>query len=165
MLVAERLSDFAWHCVCVFYEHLQFFHKILTSRYYFSNWQPKSCMTRDDYVYGSCQWEATLQCNVISHWQGAYSKWSLMTWCLPFLLQVNWLRPEWNCDIYKYFSFNENIQISIKVSLQSVYRSLIIEKSALVWVVAWCQTGTKPLPEPMLNKSANACMCHKASMK
>ena len=31
----------------------------------------------DHFVYSPSQWEKTLQCNVISHWLDAYSKWSL----------------------------------------------------------------------------------------
>ena len=32
----------------------------------------------------------------------------------------------------------------------------IDNKSALVQVIAWCQTGNKPLPEPMLTQLNNA---------
>ena len=28
-------------------------------------------------LYAPSQWETTLQCNVVSHWLGAYTKWSL----------------------------------------------------------------------------------------
>ena len=31
-------------------------------------------------------------------------------------------------------------------------KSPIAIKAALVWAMAWCQTGDKPLPEPMLAK-------------
>ena len=31
---------------------------------------------RDHFVYAPSQWEATLPCNVVSHWLGAYTKWS-----------------------------------------------------------------------------------------
>ena len=33
--------------------------------------------------------------------------------------------------------------------------------SALVWVVVWCWTGVKPLPEPMLTQFLDAWMQHK----
>ena len=33
---------------------------------------------RDHFVYAPSQWEMTLQCNVVSHWLGAYTKWSLV---------------------------------------------------------------------------------------
>ena len=32
---------------------------------------------RDHFVYAPSQWETALQCNIVSHWLGAYSKWSL----------------------------------------------------------------------------------------
>ena len=32
---------------------------------------------RDHFAYAASQWETTLQCNVVSHWLGAYSKWYL----------------------------------------------------------------------------------------
>ena len=35
------------------------------------------CKGRDHFVYAPSQWETTLQCNIISHWLSAYTKWSL----------------------------------------------------------------------------------------
>ena len=35
-------------------------------------------ISRDHFVYVPSQWETTLQCNVVSHWLGAYTKWSLI---------------------------------------------------------------------------------------
>ena len=32
---------------------------------------------RDHFVHVPSQWEMTLHCNVVCHWQGAYTKWSL----------------------------------------------------------------------------------------
>ena len=32
---------------------------------------------RDLFVYATSQWETTLHCNVVSHWLGAYTKWTL----------------------------------------------------------------------------------------
>ena len=32
---------------------------------------------RDYFAYAPSQWETTLHCNVVSHWLGAYTKWSL----------------------------------------------------------------------------------------
>ena len=45
--------------------------------------------------------------------------------------------------------FNENIQISIKISLKFVPRSPIDNKPALVQIMSWRQPGDKPLSEPM----------------
>ena len=36
---------------------------------------------RDQSMNAPSQWETTLQCNVISHWLGAYTKWSLRCTC------------------------------------------------------------------------------------
>ena len=32
---------------------------------------------RDHFVYAPYQWETTLQYNIVSHWLGPYTKWSL----------------------------------------------------------------------------------------
>ena len=37
---------------------------------------------RDHSVYAPSQWETVLQCNALSHWQGAYTEWSLPIECL-----------------------------------------------------------------------------------
>ena len=34
-------------------------------------------MTRDHFVNAPSQWETTLHCNVVSHWLGAFIKWSV----------------------------------------------------------------------------------------
>ena len=47
---------------------------------------------RDHFVYGTSQWETTLQCNVVSHWLGAFTKWFLL-----HKLQFKWL-----LDVRKY---------------------------------------------------------------
>ena len=57
---------------------------------------------------------------------------------------------------FKYISLNENLQTSNKISSRHVPwdltdgKSLTDSKSALVQLMAWCQTGAKPLSEPML---------------
>ena len=40
--------------------------------------QRTTVLDRDHYVYAPNQWETTLQCNVVSHWLGAYTKWFLL---------------------------------------------------------------------------------------
>ena len=40
----------------------------------------------------------------------------------------------------------------------------IDNKSALVWVMAWRQTGDKPLPAPKLTQFTDAYMRHKGVM-
>ena len=46
--------------------------------------------------------------------------------------------------------FHWDLFISIKIWLKLVPEAPIDDKSALVQVMAWCQTGTKPLPEAVV---------------
>ena len=60
---------------------------------------------------------------------------------------------------------NENVRISIQISHKFVAKACegpINNKSALVHVMFWRQTGDKPLPEPMLTKftTSNIYMQH-----
>ena len=41
-------------------------------------WWNNTDVDKDHFVYALSQWETTLQCNVASHWLGAYTKWSLL---------------------------------------------------------------------------------------
>ena len=62
---------------------------------------------------------------------------------------------------FKCIFWNENHRIPIWISLKFVpSRSPIGNKPALVQVMAWCRTGDKPLPEPMLTQFTNAYMQH-----
>ena len=53
-------------------------------------------------------------------------------------------------DNFKCIFLNENVKILIQISLKFVPRSPIDNKPALIQVMAWCQRGDEPLPEPML---------------
>ena len=48
-------------------------------------------LTRDYSVHAPSQWETTLHCNVVSHWLGAYTNWSLLTkvYCLSYDLKLS----------------------------------------------------------------------------
>ena len=70
-------------------------------------------------------------------------------WCL------NTLRPRQNGrhfpdDIFKWISLNENIWISINISLKLVPRGPINNIPTLVQVMAWRRPGDKPLTEPIV---------------
>ena len=56
--------------------------------------------------------------------------------------------------------FNENVWISITISLKFIPKGPIDNKSALVQVVAWHRTGEKPLPESMLTQFTDAYIRH-----
>ena len=67
----------------------------------------------------------------------------------------NTLRPRQNGrlfadDTFKRIFLNENIRISIKISLKFVPKGLINNISALVLIMAWRRPGDKPLSEPMM---------------
>ena len=65
---------------------------------------------------------------------------------------INSLRPRRNKrhfadDIFKCIFLNENVRISIKISLKFVPKGPI---PALVQIMAWRRPGDKPLSEPMM---------------
>ena len=53
-------------------------------------------------------------------------------------------------DIFKSIFLNENIQISIGISLKFVHKFPIDNKPTLVQIMAWHLTGDKSLSEPMM---------------
>ena len=70
-------------------------------------------------------------------------------------LSVNTLRPRRNeqhfaDDIFKRIFFNENVWLSIKISLKFVPKGPINNIPALVQIMAWHRWGDKPLSEPMM---------------
>ena len=70
-------------------------------------------------------------------------------------LEFNSLRPRQNGryfpdDIFKCIFLNENVRISIKISLKFVPKGPINNIPALVQIMAWRRPGDKPLSEPMV---------------
>ena len=68
---------------------------------------------------------------------------------------VNTLRPRRNeqhfaDDIFKRIFFNENVWISIEISLKFVPKGPINNIPTLVQIMAWRRPGDKPLSEPMM---------------
>ena len=53
-------------------------------------------------------------------------------------------------DTFKRIFLNENIRISIKISLKFVTKSPINNIPALIQIMAWRRSGDKPLYEPMV---------------
>ena len=71
------------------------------------------------------------------------------------LLHINILRPRQNGrhfadDIFKCIFLNENVRISIEISLKFVLKESINNIPALVQIMAWCRPGDKPLSEPIM---------------
>ena len=68
---------------------------------------------------------------------------------------INSLRPRQNVrhfadDTFKRFFQNENVWISIKISLKFVPKAPINNIPSLVQIMAWRRRGDKPLSEPMM---------------
>ena len=68
---------------------------------------------------------------------------------------INTLRPRQNGhlfadDTFKRIFLNENIRISIKISLKFVPKGTINNIPALVQIMAWRRSGGKPLSEAMM---------------
>ena len=68
---------------------------------------------------------------------------------------LNTLRPRQNGshfadDTFKCIFLNENVIISIKISLKFVPKDPINNIPALVQIMAWRQAGNKPLSELMM---------------
>ena len=69
--------------------------------------------------------------------------------------RLNTLRPRQNGrrfadDTFKRIFLNENVRISIKISLKFVPKGPINNNPALVQIMAWRRSGDKPLTEPMM---------------
>ena len=69
--------------------------------------------------------------------------------------RLNTLRPRQNGrhfadDTFKHIFMNENVRISINISLKFVPKGLINNIHALVQTMAWRRPGDKPLSEPMM---------------
>ena len=128
--------------------------------------------------YAPSQWETTLQCNVVSHWLGAYTKWSLsfmifieksshtviLTW------RFNSLMPKLNFAEHKLqmIFFIEIVVLSCNFhwlkfvpNTCTCNKGLIDNKSGggdgLVLHI-----GDKPLPETMMTKII--IWCHRTPM-
>ena len=91
-----------------------------------------------------CVWEGEFELSVSSRCRENAS-----------LYFINTLRPRQNDDhflgnIFTCILLNENVWITINISLKFVPKCQIKIISALVQIMAWCRTGDKPLPEPVM---------------
>ena len=91
------------------------------------------------------QW---LCCRVIMELAALSMSWGIAT-------AFNILRPRQNGHrfakcIFKRIFLNENVRISIKISLKFVPKGPINNNPALVQIMAWRRSGDKPLSEAMI---------------
>ena len=67
-------------------------------------------------------------------------------------------------DIFMDIFMTESVCILIEILWKLFPEGPINIMSALVQVMPWCQTGTKPLPEAMTTQFFDEYMCHQISM-
>ena len=87
-----------------------------------------------------------------------------------FKVSLNTLRRRQNGrhftdNIYKCIFLNETLWILIKISLKFLPYGPVDKKSTLVQVMAWCWTGNKPLPQPVLTTRVNSSLSSAAYMR
>ena len=73
-------------------------------------------------------------------------------WNPSIPIMIDTLRPRQNGRHFTDYFFNciflnENVWVSIKISLKCVPESTVYKKSSLVQVMTWRRTGAKPFPE------------------
>ena len=79
-----------------------------------------------------------------------------LNWDHPYLLfRINTLRPRQDGrrfadDTFKCIFLDENVRISIKISLKFVPKGPINNIPALIQIMAWRRSGDKPLSESMM---------------
>ena len=84
---------------------------------------------------------------VIQMWINMGSSNGLLTDSINTLTYWGWDKME---AIFQWIFLNENVQISLKISLKSVPRFRINNIPPLVQIMAWRWLGDKPLSEPMM---------------
>ena len=83
-------------------------------------------------------------------------------WIYSYITEVQW---KYVSSWLKCIFLNENVRISIKILLKFVTKIWINYFPPLVQIMAWRQTGDKPLSEPkMVNLRRIAYMGHSTSM-
>ena len=97
--------------------------------------------------------------NFCSYHDSCFRKTSKCMQCIPRYAHcffcINTLRPRLNgCHFadgtFKCIFLNEDVRISIKISLKFVSKAPINNIPALVQIKAWCWPGNKPLSELMM---------------
>ena len=114
-------------------------------------------------------WFETLSCSLWRHRNCCYDLETIAFVHIlqGYLISNNTLRLRRNRhfadDIFKCIFLNENVWISIKISLNFVSKGQIHNIRALIQIMAWRRPGDKPLAESMVFRSLTH-MRHSASM-
>ena len=89
----------------------------------------------------------------------------IMTICHWYVIHIETLRPKPNGCLFADYIFtciflNENVGISLKISLKFVLKVEIEINPALVQMMALRRPGDKPLSEPILTQFTDAYVRH-----
>ena len=103
----------------------------------------------------NCVWKGLIDKNACNGLPMSHYLRLLWSKSLTHIWVINTLRPRRNeqhfaDDVFKCIFFNENVWISIKISLKFVPKGPINNIPALVQIMAWRRSGDKPLSEPMM---------------
>ena len=123
----------------------------------------KLCLIKHECVYNSCHFaddifkhichneSGRILIQILNFRQHRFRWWRWPSSVTPF----NTLRPRQNGrhfadDTFKRIFLNENVRISIKISLKFVPKAPINNNPTLVQIMAWRRSGDKPLSQPMM---------------
>ena len=111
---------------------------------------------------GFFYWSASRSLRSICVWMSLWIWRDNNTWSalqlrptLTLFCRFNTLRPRqhgrhFEDDIFRTIFVNEKCCILIKISLKFVSKGAIDNNPTLVWIMAWCRPGDKPLSESMM---------------
>ena len=103
------------------------------------------------------------QCVNVCHTEFIFGNMKMYCTFYPFPREILRKRPPFRRRSFKCIFFDENIRISINISLKFVPKGQISNIPALVQIMAWRRPGHKPLSEPMMVRLLTY-MCHAASI-
>ena len=106
----------------------------------------------------------TNKCRILRiHWWISFNFFLILPHGTQWIIFLNTLKPRQNGrqfpDDISIF-LNENVSISIKMSLKFLPYGPINNIQPLVQIMTWRRTGDKPLSEPMLTRFTGAYMRH-----
>ena len=164
---------YAWH-----HSHLSWCNHFLVSYYLqadISAWKPTLKCTNYQYfkldIFANLQYaHETVKTDVIKLHYHIHINWTVVdlhcikTSVLYYHTEAETKWPPFSRRRFQMHFLNENVGITIRISLKFVPNVSIDNKPTLVQIMALRQTGDKPLSEPMMALFSDVYMRHSASM-
>ena len=152
--MASRTDYPVWDVICCQEaKHNKWFDLSLT---YPSQWNRQAALSITDLNHNTFHTNNVMKITVHYRRENHYHMGNRY-YIFVIIIAINTMRPEQNGwhftdNIFKLIFLNENIGVLIIILLKFVPKGPIDNKSALVQVMAWHQTGVKPFTEPILIK-------------